>query len=198
LGFTTVFAALFAKTWRINKVLLGSNGFRKAVIKPKDVLWPLCILLSLNLAILTAWTIVAPLTWERPILIDGKQGPWRGSCFYFDPEKDPKTRSKITFAVILAAVNVSALISTNYQFYRARNLPTLFNETQYMGIANIVLFELCHRWHSDSRNFGRQPHNFCARSMHHGMLLLYGNPDDFHPQVYWWKERHSTRKEGHT
>jgi hypothetical protein len=34
-----------------------------------------------------------------------------------------------------------ALLLTNYQFVRARQLPAQFNETYYMGITNLILFE---------------------------------------------------------
>jgi hypothetical protein len=115
--------------------------FRKAVIRPQDVLWPLGILLGANLIILTTWTAVAPLTWERPILIDEQLGPWRGSCYHFDAKTDPMYAAKITFASLLMGINLLAMLMTNYQFYLARKLPSQFNETTYIGMTNVVLFE---------------------------------------------------------
>jgi hypothetical protein len=110
LGVAVTFAVLFCKTWRINKVILGSGGaFRKATIRPRDVLWPMAVLVSLNLVILVAWTIVAPLTWERPIFIDGKLGPYRGSCYnwmYEGSTEDSLFAAKVAFAALLCAVNL--------------------------------------------------------------------------------------------
>jgi hypothetical protein len=114
---------------------------KKAIIRPQDVVGPLFVLLGLNLVILTTLTAVAPLTWERPILIDGKLGPYRGSCYHLDPINDSKYTAKVVFASLLLTVNFVAMLMTNYQFWRARKLPTLFNETYYIGMTNIVLFE---------------------------------------------------------
>jgi hypothetical protein len=136
------FATLFAKTWRINKVLLGSGGaLRKAIIRPQDVLAPMGVLLGLNLVILTTWTLIAPLTWERPILVDGKLGPYRGSCYYWHPDTDPTYKEKIVFATLLGAVNLVALLMMNYQVYRSRNLPSQYNESFYLSVTNLILFE---------------------------------------------------------
>jgi hypothetical protein len=113
----------------------------KKIIKPQDVIWPLIVLLSLNLVILTTWTAVAPLTWERSIFVDGKLGPYRGSCYHLDPMNDSKYTAKVVFASLLIGVNSIAMLMTNYQFWRARKLPTQYNETYYIGMTIVVLFE---------------------------------------------------------
>jgi hypothetical protein len=43
--------------------------------------------------------------------------------------------------IFLTAVNVTALFLSNYQSYRARKLPSEFNETFYLAITNLVIFE---------------------------------------------------------
>jgi len=43
IGFTISFSALFAKTWRLNKILLSKNGLRRVKVKEKDVSTLYCI-----------------------------------------------------------------------------------------------------------------------------------------------------------
>jgi hypothetical protein len=141
-GVAIVFSALFTKTWRINKVMLGGNSLRRTKVRAQDVLLPLGSFLSLNVAILIAWTAVAPLTWKEQLYKDGVPGqPYRGTCYQLDRESDPMFEAKTKFASTLLVINIVALILTNYQVWRARRLPSLFNETFYIGITNVVLFE---------------------------------------------------------
>jgi hypothetical protein len=140
-GVAIVFATLFTRTWRINKVMLGGNTLRRSMVRAQDVLLPLGLFLSLNVAILTAWTAVAPLTWKKQLYKNGEPGPYRGTCYQLDRETDPMFEAKIAFASVLGAINIVALLLTNYQVWLSRRLPSLFNETYYIGITNVVLFE---------------------------------------------------------
>jgi hypothetical protein len=140
-GVAIVFSVLFTKTWRINKVLLGRKRIGKNEGRAQDVILPMSLFLSLNVGILAAWTAAAPLTWKEQLYKDGEPGPFRGTCYQLDRATDSMFEAKIAFASVLIAINVVALILTNYQFWRARRLPNQFNETYYIGITNVVLFE---------------------------------------------------------
>jgi hypothetical protein len=48
---------------------------------------------------------------------------------------------EIIFLFSLGAVNVAALLSSNYQSYRARELPSEFNETFYLAMTNLIILE---------------------------------------------------------
>jgi hypothetical protein len=137
-GIAVVLAVLFTKTWRINKVLMGANTLRRSMIHAHDVLLPLGLFLSLIVAILIAWTVVAPLTWKAQLYKNGEPGPYRGTCYQQGPEIDPVS---YTIYLVLCVIYFVALLLTNYQFWRARRLPSLFNENYYIGITNVVLFE---------------------------------------------------------
>jgi hypothetical protein len=118
-GVAITFSILFTKTWRINRVLSGSTALRRARIRPQDVLWPLCVLLGLNITILALWTTYSPLHWNSQLYKDGEPGPWRGSCYrtyYLET-------AGIYFVLPLVFINVVALLLTNFQFWRARRLP---------------------------------------------------------------------------
>ena len=66
-GLATTFAALFSKTWRTNQVYAHAQRFQRVEIGTKDVLLPFAFLFTTNIALLTAWTIVDPLNWERVV-----------------------------------------------------------------------------------------------------------------------------------
>jgi ABC-type branched-subunit amino acid transport system substrate-binding protein len=140
-GFSTTFAALYAKTWRIHSVIANAKKFRRVTIRPRDALLPFAILIGLNMVILVTWTIVAPLQWERIIEAEDEFGQpidSRGTCLH------PLITHDITetaFQWLLLAVNVTALLLSNYQSYRARALPSEFNETSYLAMTNLVIFE---------------------------------------------------------
>jgi hypothetical protein len=59
LGVSLVFAALFAKTWRIFQVFKSACRFRRVEIRAKDVMYPIVIICGLEIAVLTAWTVRA-------------------------------------------------------------------------------------------------------------------------------------------
>lgn len=64
IGFTLVFAALFSKMWRVNK-LFNNPKMRRVKVSVMDVCKPLFALLFLNILVLALWTGLSPLTWGR-------------------------------------------------------------------------------------------------------------------------------------
>lgn len=139
LGFSISFAALFAKTRRINNVIEASRSFRRASITQVDAAKPLWALLLVNIIVLTVWTVVDPLLYTR------KDAPgtdeWNrvietyGAC--------ESTDSALPYVLVLAILNVGVLLLANYEAYRARNLDSEFSETQYIAIAMASLLQAC-------------------------------------------------------
>jgi hypothetical protein len=141
LGFSTTFAALFSKTWRINIVHANARKFRRVTIRARDVLLPFAVLTVLNMVILVTWTIVAPLKWERIIEAEdvfGQPIESRGTCLR---PFDSRDSAEMTFLCLLGAVNVTALLFSNYQSYHARKLPSEFNEAFYLSMTNLAILE---------------------------------------------------------
>jgi hypothetical protein len=141
-GFSMTFAALFSKTWRINSVYANAKKCRRVTIRVKDALLPFATFTVLNIVILVTWTIVAPLKWERIIEAEdmfGQPLESRGTCFSSVYYRD--STAETTFLCLLGAVNVMALLCSNYQSYRARALPSEYNETLYLAMTNLVILE---------------------------------------------------------
>jgi hypothetical protein len=135
------FAALFSKTWRINIVYANARKCRRVTIRARDVLMPFAVLMVLNMTILITWTFVAPLRWERVIVEEdmfGQPVESRGTCYNAVSKGE---RKEAIFLLLLGAVNVTALLLSNYQSYRARSLPSELNETFYLAMTNLVILE---------------------------------------------------------
>jgi hypothetical protein len=130
LGFTVSFAALFSKTWRINKILTNPKRFQRVKVGVKDVLGPFAIFFSLNAIILICWTLVDPLEFVRTVDIDGTDQFNRpissyGKCTY--------DGNATIFAGCLVALNSVIVVFTTYQAYRARNISTDYSESKYIA-----------------------------------------------------------------
>jgi hypothetical protein len=113
---------------------------RRITVKPRDVMLPFFLLMGINVAVLTAWTAAAPLTWQRtPISFDkwGRTLESHGSC---SPASSRRTMST-AFAATLVFFNGMILLTACYQIYKARNLPTQFNESKYIAVAMFGLSE---------------------------------------------------------
>ena len=136
-GFTITFASLFAKIWRLGKLVENSRRCRRVVVKEKDVIIPLIVLLTLNLILLIVWTLVDPRYWER--VSDGRSES--GDVISYGQCASPGTTSVVTGSLLLV-VNFVALALANFQSYRNRNIVTDFNEGQYIGLIMISFIQL--------------------------------------------------------
>lgn len=97
---------------------------------------PFAILLAMNIISLVCWTVIAPLEFVRT----NKQGtdPWNRPIGSYGQCKSTSGASgnSIPYLVVIAVVNVTALVVANFESYRARNVLTEFNESSYIAMAN--------------------------------------------------------------
>jgi gamma-aminobutyric acid type B receptor len=137
IGFTTTFAALFSKTWRINHVYRKAQKLKRVTVRVQDVLWPFAVLFVASVAVLTAWTITDPLKWERVTISEDSYGQPTasyGTCYALQG----KDRAFLIASISLCVV---ALVIANYQSFLARNLPSDYNEAFFVAITNAILLE---------------------------------------------------------
>ena len=140
-GFVTTFSALFTKTWRLNRLFHSSRNFRRVVIRPKDVVLPFVILMIVNCSIMLAWTLHAPLIWERQQIANyDKYGRHVESVGWCVPSNTQNTTA--IYLVLVVAINISVLVFANYQAYIARNIPSEFSESTYIAVAMGSLLEI--------------------------------------------------------
>jgi gamma-aminobutyric acid type B receptor len=132
-GFTLMFAALFAKTWRVNQIFgkpqADTNMLR---MEAKDFMRPLVVLLGCNVIILSCWTVKDPLTYTR-VELEGTDY-WNrviattGSC---------RSDNVEAYLVPLVIINFLALAIACWQCFRARDIDFDSNlaETRYIGFS---------------------------------------------------------------
>jgi len=134
IGFTTTFAALFSKLWRVNRLFRNPKSYKRMKVEAKDVIIPYLILLGFNLVVLLCWTLISPLMYIRRDNL-GTDG-WNriisrhGVCSA--PEEELTT--SIVCTSILVVLNFVVLILANHQAYQVRFVQTEFSESSYIAI----------------------------------------------------------------
>jgi len=124
LGFSSSFAALFSKVWRINKIFKASLSMKRIKVKTSDVMIPFIILITLNVVLLLSWTIIDPPKYVR---IYKSESESFGTCW------SNWSTASITIVILLVLLNSSAVIFANVQAYRARFISDEFSESKYIG-----------------------------------------------------------------
>lgn len=132
LGFSLIFAALFSKLWRINRVFQASSTMRRVVVSEKDVILPFAILMTVNFVILLSWTLVDPMVYQR-VVTDNSET--HGRCI-------PQGNQWKVFFSLLAILNFTALVIVNVQAYIARGISDELSESKYIGLATLSLLQI--------------------------------------------------------
>ncbi|KAG7368674.1 7 transmembrane sweet-taste receptor of 3 GCPR [Nitzschia inconspicua] len=127
MGWSILFAALYAKLRRLNIVVRNALAFRSIKVSEKDVMLPFAVLFTSNLILMTVWTLVDPLTWTR---IETSPTESFGAC-RVDDESSVSWKVIVSFVAVL---NGAALIGANLEAYKARHVDTEFGESRYIGL----------------------------------------------------------------
>ncbi|CAB9523896.1 Metabotropic glutamate receptor 6 [Seminavis robusta] len=133
------FSALFCKLYRINKLQLRASQFRRVQVNVKDVLFPLVIMVGLNLVVLVTWSVVDPLVWERETEHSRDRFD-RPTSSIAVCASNSQTLEKL-FGALLFAISFVALALANWESYKGRKLPTEFNETGRIAMSMFFLIE---------------------------------------------------------
>ena len=134
IGFSTIFCALFSKTWRANKLFHHRCRFQRMKVTEKDVIVPTVVIMPCNVIVLVCWTVFAPREYIRKAY-PGTEG-WNrvistyGSC---TGSVTAHAGSYPYFAILLI-VNITLLVVANFQAYQARSIHTDFSESRYIAI----------------------------------------------------------------
>lgn len=142
IGFVIAFSALFSKTWRINKIHHNAQHFRRVQVTWKDVLVPFAVLLTLNVIVLTCWTVIAPLQYERRASPGTDEWnrvsrSYYGACYGPDDVKG----GAIPYVVLLTVINFSVIVIANVQAYKARKIKTEFSESRYIALIMLSMLQ---------------------------------------------------------
>ena len=124
LGFGITFSALFAKTFRVNR--LFSSNFRKRVqLTARDVMAPIVIVATGNILVLGLWTGLHPLRWTREIVAVNQleQGiESRGTCWTNLNDDSGGVPSFLPYTITLVVWNLGIMVLAVHQSYLARHI----------------------------------------------------------------------------
>ncbi len=108
--------------------------FKRVLVRTRDVMLPFVVLLCINIAVLIAWTVHAPLHYIRQAH-PGTDDWNREFSFYGECHSDHST---VYFAVVMVLEGI-CLVLAMYQTYKTRHYRTEFNESAYIGVAVVCI-----------------------------------------------------------
>ena len=127
MGFAITFSALFAKFWRVHKVISNAKRMRRVEVHEKDALKPIAVVLTLNLLLLLCWTLIDPPQWNREDKNDDPTNSY-GFC-------KSEGKASIAFQTLLILLNGAALVVACVQAYQARKLDDEYTESRWLALA---------------------------------------------------------------
>jgi hypothetical protein len=136
-GFSITFGTLFAKIRRVYLLFKSAAEMRKNKVTFKETAMVTAAVLLLDIIILSVWTIVDPLKWERKVLRADKFGDpleSEGHCTSQHWEWWIGTISVLHLALLGVAC---------YMCYVSRDISTKFSEGKYVSVAmfsNLQIF----------------------------------------------------------
>jgi len=135
-GISVIFAALFSKTWRINRLFNSKNSYVHVKVSKRDVLAPFAIVFFCNVLILTIWTILDPLKYER-VLGEGTDF-WNrniesiGVC---------RSENSLAFLLPLAFIDFAMIVIATWQAFATRRIESEFAESKFILMTTASLFQ---------------------------------------------------------
>lgn len=126
MGWSILFAALYAKIRRVNLVIRNVMNFKSVKVSERDVMTPFAILFTANLVLLLVWTFVDPLYWERR-QINATES--YGTC-----AADTDSVGWKIILALLGTLNGAALVGANIEAWKARRIDTEYGESSYIGL----------------------------------------------------------------
>mmetsp|Transcript_6401 Transcript_6401/g.16219 ORF Transcript_6401/g.16219 Transcript_6401/m.16219 type:complete len:961 (-) Transcript_6401:1939-4821(-) len=131
LGFSCIYSALYAKTYRINKVMEHAKHYKRITVSLKSTLVPVGIIISANLVLLASMTVINAPQYEIFVVqTDRFEQPIEtyGSCVW---------EESVAFIAPLTALNIGVVLLALYEAWKSRFLATEFAESQHIGRAVI-------------------------------------------------------------
>jgi hypothetical protein len=136
IGFCTTFAAIFSKLGRINTIERSSSRMLRVTVTPRQVLRPFALLLSVNLVVLIAWTVVAPLRYDG--VANGASDKFGRPLSFTMTCQSDNPLDAIAFRIVLGTLAVAVVMITGYQSYRARNTTVAYNESKHLLLGLVI------------------------------------------------------------
>lgn len=136
LGFAMVFSALFAKIWRIQRVMRAAESMEVKKVEPKDVFSVMVVVILVQVIILTCWQVIDPLMWQRDVLATDFNGyPTKsvGAC---------QSDHILRYVTPLLVFDFLILAFALFLSFTSRNLPTEFQEGTWITASVLSIVQI--------------------------------------------------------
>lgn len=148
LGFTTMFASLFAKQFRVWLVFLRASKMKKVRHDKKDttlrfVLGIVSVVVGVNGVLLLIADVLAPLHWVETPLSRDSYGVVTSSISQCLP-RDGSANGQLnwTMNVIIIVYLFTLIIVGNIMSFITKDLPSKFQESKWIAYAMVATFEV--------------------------------------------------------
>ena len=131
-GFSLMFTALFAKTFRVWRIFTAGSKLKQVRITSTDLLVQLTLVLMFDLILNTTWSVVSPMS-ATLVTVD----LYRPSLDYYSCD------TSSVFPLISIAEKALLLLCGIVLTYLCRGVPSRFNETPYLAAAIYNCALLC-------------------------------------------------------
>mmetsp|Transcript_12503 Transcript_12503/g.12263 ORF Transcript_12503/g.12263 Transcript_12503/m.12263 type:complete len:304 (+) Transcript_12503:469-1380(+) len=135
IGFAITFSALFAKIWRVKKLVDSSIAMKRIVVTVMDVVYILVVVLSIETVVLLLFQFLSPLKWERTVMIEIEGYPIRsaGMC---------RSTYDVVFWPILVVEKVIFLVCALYLCNQTRHINNALAERDDLFWVVMMLFQI--------------------------------------------------------
>ena len=136
LGFSVIFGSLWAKIMRVYQIFRNGRHMRRKVVSVTEVMRPVIFLLGVNTIILSVWTALDPMKWTRVVTLEDGYGYVLNSYGMCASAND------MPYLLSLGIINAIVLIVALVLSYKARNIPSDFQEGKYISLAVFSCIEI--------------------------------------------------------
>ena len=144
LGWVLMYTSLTAKSWRLFKVARNAEQVRRVKVSVREIYVTVGVVLLIDLAILIAWVVVAPLQYIRTNVsttLDEATGvltiETAGSC-----QGSANDVSMWAFLAPIIMIHVGSMIVTNAILFKVKGISDRYQEQKYVALASIYICEL--------------------------------------------------------
>ena len=136
MGFAVVFSALFAKIWRIRLVFKAAQTFVRKQVGVKDVALIMVAVILVQAVVLTAWTIIDPLVWERNVLLEDENGYPLKSIGVCTSDKT------LAFLIPLVVIDALMLFYALYLCFITRKVSAEYQEGTWITASILSIIQI--------------------------------------------------------
>jgi len=131
-GFVVTTSTLYIKMQHMEKVI--EHSLKMTSRKVKTSVWGMFKVMFVmgagEVAILTAWLVIAPLEFKRSCITKEKGGVWDGVCT--DSVGKCRTTAGVAFVAVLAFWHACCVLAGMHMCYKVRNLPSIMAEGKWV------------------------------------------------------------------